>query len=88
MQYVQWWQFWLSLVVALIMAGGLGGIYYLVIKQNATIGNKTIQLLAIIFVLPLLFILGITNVLHAETIGPIVGVIVGFILSNFGREHS
>ncbi len=83
MQFVQ---LWIGLIAALIMAGGLGGIFYLVIKQNATLGNKTIQFLAIVFVLPLLLVLGIFNVLRSETIGPIIGVIVGFVLSHFSRE--
>ena len=78
---MQYWQFWIGLIAVLIMGGGLYGVYYLIIKQNATLGTRTIQFLAIVFVLPLLLILGITNVLRAETIGPLVGVIVGFVLT-------
>jgi hypothetical protein len=85
---MQYWQFWIGFIAVLIMAGGLGGIYYLVIKQNATIGDKTIQFLSIVFVLPLLLVLGIFNVLRAETIGPLIGVIVGYVLAHFGKEHS
>ena len=51
-------QFWIGLIAVLIMAGGLGGIYYLVIKQNATIGAKATQFLAVVLVLPLLLVLG------------------------------
>ncbi len=83
---MQFWQFWIGLIAVLIMAGGLYGIYYLVIKQNAAIGVRTIQFLAIVFILPLLLILGILNVLRAETIGPLVGVIIGYVLSNFVKE--
>jgi hypothetical protein len=83
---MQFWQLWIGLIAALIMAGGLGGIFYLVIKQNATIGVKTIQFLAIVFIVPLLLILGMSGVLRTETIGPLIGVIIGFVLSNFGRE--
>ncbi len=79
-------QFFLGLLAVLIMAGGLGGIFYLVIKQNAAIGNKTIQFLAVVFVLPLLLVLGIFNVLHAEGIGTIIGVIVGYVLTGFMKE--
>ncbi len=79
-------QFWIGLIGVLIMAGGLGGIFYLAIKQNAAIGNKTIQFLAIVFVLPLLLILGIFNVLRADSIGTIIGVIIGFVLAWFARE--
>lgn len=79
-------QWWIGLFGVLIMAGGLGGVFYLVIKQNAAIGGKTIQLLAIVLVLPLMLVLGIFNVLRTETIGPLVGVIIGYVLSGFGKE--
>ncbi len=83
---MQFWQFWIGFIAVLIMAGGLGGIYYLVIKQNATIGVKSTQFLAIVFVLPLLLILGIFNILREETIGPLVGVIIGYVLSGHLKE--
>jgi len=77
---------WSGLLAVLIMAGGLGGLYYLIVKQNAVIGNKAIQFLAIVFVLPLLLALGTFNVLGRETIGTLIGVIVGYVLSNMGKE--
>lgn len=45
-----------------------------------------IQFLSIVFVLPLLLILGMFNVLGRETIGTIIGVIVGYVLTGFGKE--
>ncbi len=80
------YQIWIAIIGTLIMAGGLAGIYYLIIKQNATLGAKTIQFVAIVFVLPLMLVLGVMNVLGRETIGTIVGVVVGYVLSGFGKE--
>ena len=77
---------WIGFIAALTMAGGLAGIFYLIIKQNAVIGTKTIQLVAVIFVLPLLIVLGVLNVLGRETIGTLLGVVVGYVLSGFGKE--
>lgn len=77
---------WIAVIAALTMAGGLAGIFYLIVKQNAVIGTKTIQLVAVIFVPLLLIILGILNVLGRETIGTLLGVIVGYVLSWFGKE--
>jgi hypothetical protein len=77
---------WIAIIGVLIMAGGLGGIFYLVIKQNATLGMKTLQFLAIVFILPLMLVLGVMNVLGRETIGTILGVVVGYVLSGFGKE--
>jgi len=47
---------------------------------------KTIQFLAIVFILPLMLVLGVMNVLGRETIGTILGVVVGYVLSGFGKE--
>lgn len=81
------YQIWIAVIATLIMAGGLGGIYYLIIKQNAVIGAKTLQFISIVFVLPLMLALGVMNVLGRETIGPLVGVIIGYVLAGgFGRE--
>lgn len=79
-------QIWIGIIAALAMVGGLAGIYYLIIKQKATLGNKTIQFAAIVLVLPLVLILGLFSILRQETIGVIIGVIIGYVLSNFGKE--
>lgn len=77
---------WIAILAVLIMLCGLVGIFYLVIKQQAAITNKLIQFIAVTFVLPLLVALGITNVLGRETIGTLLGVVVGYVLSNFARD--
>jgi hypothetical protein len=80
------YQISISVISLLIMAGGLYGIFYLIIKQNATIGIKAIQFLAVVFMLPLLIILGINNVLSREAIGTLLGVIAGYVLSSSWKE--
>jgi len=80
------YQIWIAVIAAFIMAGGLGGIYYLIIKQNAVIGARTVQFLSIVFVLPLMLALGVTNVIGRETIGPLLGVIGYVLAAGFGKE--
>jgi drug/metabolite transporter (DMT)-like permease len=80
-------QWWIGLVGVLIMAGGLGGFYYLMSKQKLALDAKAIQFLALIFILPLLLVLGLFNVLGRETIGTVIGVVVGYVLSGFGRDR-
>ena len=75
------YQIWIAVIAALIMAGGLAGIFYLIKQQNAVIGAKTLQFISIVFVLPLMLALGVMNVLRTETIGPLVGVIIGYVLA-------
>ena len=80
------YQMWVALLAVLVMGGGLGGIYYLILKQNAVIGIRTMQLVAIVLILPLMLALGVLNVIGRETISPIIAVIVGYSLSGFGRD--
>lgn len=80
------YQIWIGVIGAVIMAGGLFGFLYLVIKQQAAINARMIQYLTLSFVLPLLLVLGIMNTLGRETIGTLLGVIVGFVLSSFVKE--
>lgn len=75
-------QIWIGVIGALTMAGALGGLYYLVVKQNAVIGTKAIQFTAVAFVLLLMLVLGVTGVLRQETIGVVVGVVIGFALAS------
>lgn len=79
-------QLWIGLIAVLIMGGGLGGIYYLILQQKLTFGLKAFQFLVIVFVLPILLILGLYNLLGRETIGTVIGVVVGYTLSGFGKE--
>lgn len=81
------YQIWIAVIGALIMAAGLGGVLYLIIKQGAGITTKMIQFLTIAFLLPLLLILGIMNSLGRDTIGVLLGVIVGYVLSGFGKDN-
>jgi len=80
-------QIWIALVAVLIMAGGVGGLYYLFVKQNAVIGVKSIQFISIVLVLPLLVALGAMNIIGRETIGPLVGVVIGYVLSGSWKEQ-
>ncbi len=86
MQFLQSAQFWIGLIAVLIMAGGVWTVYYQAVKQNAIIGLHAVRFLGIVFILPILLILGLFGVLHAETIGTIIGVIVGYILTLMGKE--
>ncbi len=80
------YQIWIAVIGAVIMAAGLCGVLFLIIKQQAGINTRLIQFLTIAFVLPLLLVLGIMNTLGRETIGTLLGVIVGYVLSGFGKE--
>ncbi len=87
MQFVQSPQFWISFIAALVMLGGVWIVYTQVIRQNAVIGMQAIRFLGVVFILPILLILGLFSILHAETIGTIIGVVVGYILTLMGGKE-
>ncbi|MEK6699226.1 MAG: hypothetical protein AABZ10_09320 [Nitrospirota bacterium] len=76
----------IELVAVLIMAGGLGGIFYDVLKNKKNIDSKTIQLTAVVFVLPLLLVLGLEGKIGRETIGTLFGIIFGYVLSGTWKQ--
>ncbi len=80
------YQIWIAVIGALIMAGGLGGIFYLINKQNASLGIRTMQFLAIVLILPLMLVLGVLNILGREIIGTVIGVVLGWVLSSFTKD--
>jgi len=79
-------QMWIGVIGALIMAGALGGIFYLIVKQQAGISAKTVQFMTIALVLPLMLVLGVMNILGREIIGTVIGVVVGYVLSGSWKE--
>ena len=76
----------LELVAVLIMAGGLGGVFYDVLKNKKNIDAKTIQLTAVVFVLPLLLVLGFEGIVGRETIGTLLGIVFGYVLSGTWKQ--
>jgi hypothetical protein len=87
MQFMQSAQFWIAFIAVLIMAGGVAIVYQQVVKQNAVIGMQAIRFIGMVFILPILLILGLFSVLHAETIGTIIGVVVGYVLTLMGKQE-
>ncbi len=76
----------IELVAVLIMAGGLGGVFYDVLKNKKNIDSKAIQLTAVVFVLPLLLVLGFEGIIGRETIGPLLGMVFGYALSGTWKQ--
>ena len=86
--YQQIWINAIAIIALLIIGGGLYGIFYLVVKQIATIGTGVIHFLAIVFILPLLIILGLYDKIDRGTIGTVLGVIVGYVMSGFRKDSA
>jgi hypothetical protein len=79
---------YIELIVALIMVISLGGVLFERIKYRKSIGIRTIQFMAIAFIFPVIIILALEGVLSAETIGTLIGTVIGYVLSGIGGNEA
>jgi hypothetical protein len=76
-----------EIVAVLIMVGGVGGIFYGVFKGTITLSFRTIQFLAIAFIIPAILILSMERTLGNEATSALFGTIVGYVLSGLTRSE-
>jgi len=81
------WRYVVEIVAVLIMVGGVGGIFYGVFKGTITLSFRTIQFLAIAFVVPAILILSMERTIGNEATAALIGMIVGYALSGIGRSE-
>jgi hypothetical protein len=82
---IMWWHYSLELLAVLIMVGGVGGILYGVLKGTIALSTRTVQLLTVVFVLPLILILSLERGIGNEAAAALIGTIVGYVLAGISR---
>jgi hypothetical protein len=75
------WRFTVEILAVLIMLGGVGGIFYGVFKGTIALSVRTLQFLAITFVVPSVLILSLEQSIGKDSAAALYGTIVGFILA-------
>jgi hypothetical protein len=80
------WRFAVEIIAVLIMLGGVGGISYGVFKGTIALSVRTLQFLAITFVVPAVLILSLERSIGSESTAALYGTIVGYILAG-GVKH-
>ena len=81
------WRYVVEVVAVLIMLGGVGGIFYGVFKGTITLSSRTIQFLAVSFVVPAIIVLSMERAIGSESSSALIGTIVGYVLSGTGRNE-
>ncbi len=76
---------WVEVIAVLIMVAGIVGIFYSIIKHNLSLGIRTIQFLAVVFVLPVILILSLERSIGNEASAGLLGTIIGYALSGIGK---
>ena len=81
------WRLLIEIIAGLIMLGGVGGIFYGVFKGTITLSSRTIQFLAIAFVVPAIIILSMERAIGNESTSALIGTIAGFALSGLTKSE-
>ncbi len=82
-----WLRYIVEIVAVLIMLGGVGGIFYGVFKGTIVLSVRTLQFLAIAFVVPVILILSLERTIGNEATAALIGTIVGYALSGLGKSE-
>lgn len=80
------WRYFIETVAALIMVGGIGGIFYGITKNTIALSVRTIQFLAVAFALPAIMILALERALGNEAVAALFGVVIGFALIGLSKN--
>lgn len=81
------WRFAVEIIAVLIMFGVLGGAYYGVSRGIIALNLRTVQVLAVSFLVPAVMILAMERAIGSEATAALVGIIVGYTLSVIGHRE-
>ena len=74
-------RFAVEIIAVLIMLSAVGGIFYGVFRGTITLSFRTIQFLAVSFVVPAIIVLSMERSIGNEASAALIGMIVGYALS-------
>ena len=74
-------RFAVEIIAVLIMLSAVGGIFYGVFRGTITLSFRTIQFLAVSFVVPAIIVLSMERSIGNEASAALIGMIVGYTLS-------
>ncbi len=78
---------WIEGVALLIMVLGVIGIFLERALTKRGIGVRIIQFATVVLVFPIILILALEGILESQTVGALVGTVVGYVLSGIGKDE-
>jgi hypothetical protein len=79
------WRIAVEIIAVLIMFGVVGGVFYGALKGTLALSFRTIQFLAISFLVPAVLILAMERAIGSEASSAFIGIIIGYALSVVGK---
>ena len=80
-------RFAVEIIAVLTMSGVVGGIFYGALKGTLTLNFRTIQFLAIAFLVPAVIVLAMERTIGSEVTSALIGIIIGYVLSVLGKAE-
>ncbi len=81
-------RFWIEIIAALTIPLAIAAIMYQRGQQGGAISIRTIQIMAIAVMAPLILILGLERVLEPSAVGALIGALLGYLLSGIGNDKN
>jgi len=81
------WRFAVEIIAVLIMSGVVGSIFYGTFKGTLSLNFRTVQFLAISFLVPAILVLAVERAIGSEATSAFIGIIVGYTLSVIGKTE-
>ncbi len=81
-------RFWIEIIAALTIPIAIGAVLYQRHQGGGAISLRTLQVLAIAVLTPLILILGLEKVLEPSAVGALIGALLGYLLSGIGNDKA
>jgi hypothetical protein len=83
-------RFWIEIIAALTIPIAIGAVMYQRYQGGGggAISLRTLQVLAIAVLTPLILILGLERVLEPSAVGALIGALLGYLLSGIGNDKA
>ncbi|MFG1230141.1 hypothetical protein [Xanthobacter wiegelii] len=78
-------RFWIEVILAATVPVGISLIMIHRIKREMGLGVRSIQFLAIVVLLPMIFILALEGILAGSAVGALFGALIGYLFTNIGK---
>ena len=78
---------WIEGVALFIMVVGVIGIFVERGHTGRGIGVRIIQFATVVLVFPIILILALEDILEPQTVGALVGAVIGYVLSGIGKDE-
>ena len=79
---------WLEIVLAIAMIGGVAAVFWERTRRDKGMGQRTIQILSVLMIVPLAGLLALRDVMSGEAVAVILGTILGYVLAGVGGSSA